>query len=616
MRRSLVSALVVAAGMAVVPSAFAAPLTPAFTYQGELLKSGSAVSGTADFRFTLWDAAAGGAQIGALIPRNNVSVSGGVFTVDLDFGAAAFANGEARWLQIEVRSPAGGGAFTLLGTRQPVTATPYAVTAMQGAPGFQVKRTTSAHSVVIDPGTTQQVAQRNSLGNVSSSAGLNGDGGLFRAFQSNGGTVFTAGASGDNSAFLQMWADTGFTNVLIESESSEFGQSGWVNLGGSSTGGVGGVYTADNNDGDRTFQVIGGAGASSSELSMFHDGVEALRIFGDTSLPGGSIYTFDENGQSEWVLEPDFSGDGAFMAFNEAETGNSMSLQSDVSGSPAISMNGDGSSFSVSTNNTGDSAVTMATGAVNSVEMFNEPGIANQQVGFITITTATTSLISRSITVPGSGFVVAIFDSDTAIQHVSGSGTSTCNWAIDDAAGTTGGGNDDMLWLIPSSMPSGLYDFSASSHAVFSVPSAGTYTYHVNMSRSGNTTDGDLFDGQLTLMYFPTAYGTTVPSFTGPDFRGEGTTNTGPSRMPQTGAQIASERAQSQTANMARMNAELAAMKQEMAELRAMMANDPNFKAMRARDAVKGKVAPASAVEENAVPVADTDSDEIADAGR
>ena len=40
-----------------------------------------------------------------------------------------FASGEARWLEIAVRPGASAGSFTNLVPRQPITATPYAVTA-------------------------------------------------------------------------------------------------------------------------------------------------------------------------------------------------------------------------------------------------------------------------------------------------------------------------------------------------------------------------------------------------------------------------------------------------------------------------------------------------------
>ena len=73
---------------------------------------------TADFQFTLHDALIEGLQVGAMHPKDTVALVNGMFTLSLDFGGAAF-NGEARWLQVAVRSPAGAGGFTTLAPRQP-----------------------------------------------------------------------------------------------------------------------------------------------------------------------------------------------------------------------------------------------------------------------------------------------------------------------------------------------------------------------------------------------------------------------------------------------------------------------------------------------------------------
>jgi len=114
----------------------ASPTGTGFTYQGRLKTGGAPLTGTADFQFSLWDAAGtgspptGGNQVGATQAVNSVAVTGGLFTVQLnaagEFGATAF-NGDARWLQIAVRSPAGSGTFTTLSPRQPLSPTPYAL---------------------------------------------------------------------------------------------------------------------------------------------------------------------------------------------------------------------------------------------------------------------------------------------------------------------------------------------------------------------------------------------------------------------------------------------------------------------------------------------------------
>ena len=119
--------IVIAASIAAGVVSGAAAQTD-FTYQGQLKSSGSPYSGTADLRFTLYTAASGGSVVGAPVAIVGATVTDGLFTADLDFGATAF-NGSPRWLQIEVRTPSNGGAgpYTPLAQRQPVNPTPYAM---------------------------------------------------------------------------------------------------------------------------------------------------------------------------------------------------------------------------------------------------------------------------------------------------------------------------------------------------------------------------------------------------------------------------------------------------------------------------------------------------------
>lgn len=107
------------------PQAPDAPIGTSFTYQGYLDNNGSAANGMYDFEFRLYDADAGGVQIGSTATLNNVQVQNGLFVVALDFGAVAFGQ-NARWLAISVR-PAGGGAFTVLSPRQELRPAPYAL---------------------------------------------------------------------------------------------------------------------------------------------------------------------------------------------------------------------------------------------------------------------------------------------------------------------------------------------------------------------------------------------------------------------------------------------------------------------------------------------------------
>jgi hypothetical protein len=95
--------------------------TSEFTYQGRLTDGSMPASASYDFEFRLYNA--GGTLLGTF-PRSAVSVSNGVFTVQLDFGAQF--DGTARFLEIAVK-PTGGGSFTTLTPRQPVTSAPYSI---------------------------------------------------------------------------------------------------------------------------------------------------------------------------------------------------------------------------------------------------------------------------------------------------------------------------------------------------------------------------------------------------------------------------------------------------------------------------------------------------------
>ncbi len=103
----------------------------AFTYQGRLADSNGPVTGSQDFEFRLFNAASGGAQIGSVLTLDDLGVTNGLFTATLDFGANF--PGADRFLQIAVRPGASTGAYATLSPRQPITATPYAVKALEAA---------------------------------------------------------------------------------------------------------------------------------------------------------------------------------------------------------------------------------------------------------------------------------------------------------------------------------------------------------------------------------------------------------------------------------------------------------------------------------------------------
>jgi len=133
LRRFGIVPLVLAAFLAGAAPARATGVGTAFTFQGRIDRGGSAVTDTYTMILRLYDASGGGTQIGTDQVLSGVVATNGLFTVTLDFGAAAFT-GQARWLDIQVKGSA-DGAYTALTPRQPLTPAPYALYALNGGTG-------------------------------------------------------------------------------------------------------------------------------------------------------------------------------------------------------------------------------------------------------------------------------------------------------------------------------------------------------------------------------------------------------------------------------------------------------------------------------------------------
>ncbi len=113
---------------------FARAQNTAFTYQGQLTENGTPANGVFDLQFRLFASTNTiGLPLGTAVV-NDATATNGLFTVSLDFGASPFS-GPARWLEISVRPGMSAGAYTTIAPLQPVTPTPYAITALGAAAG-------------------------------------------------------------------------------------------------------------------------------------------------------------------------------------------------------------------------------------------------------------------------------------------------------------------------------------------------------------------------------------------------------------------------------------------------------------------------------------------------
>ncbi len=113
----------IAAGVLGIFAGTAAAIDVEFTYQGYLEDGGSPLNGpnTGPIVFRLFDAASGGAQVGADVtkPAGAVEFETGLFSTGLAFAESAF-DGTQLWLEVEIDG-------TVLNPRQKVTAAPYSL---------------------------------------------------------------------------------------------------------------------------------------------------------------------------------------------------------------------------------------------------------------------------------------------------------------------------------------------------------------------------------------------------------------------------------------------------------------------------------------------------------
>ena len=115
--------------------------TTQFTYQGKLTDGATPASGTYEMEFKLFDALTGGTQQPQPVPitidltvanGNPVTVTGGIFSVKLDFSVNSFT-GANRWLEIAVRKPTDPPGFTVLNPRQPITSSPFSIKTLRAS---------------------------------------------------------------------------------------------------------------------------------------------------------------------------------------------------------------------------------------------------------------------------------------------------------------------------------------------------------------------------------------------------------------------------------------------------------------------------------------------------
>ena len=122
------------------------------------------------------------------------------------------------------------------------------------------------------------------------------------------------------------------------------------------------------------------------------------------------------------------------------------------------------------------------------------------------LTTTDTVIMSQTITVPTSGYVLAMFGGICDFEHQSGTDTYMRYW-INTTGGSTWSANSFVYTRVPASLPSAAYYWPAATTAVLSV-SAGSTTFYVvgDSNQAVGSTDTEIYYNRLNLLFFPVRY--------------------------------------------------------------------------------------------------------------
>jgi len=274
----------------------------AFTYQGRLNDGSNPASGIYDLRFAIYDAVSGGARQGNLLTNSPAAVSNGLFTVALDFGAAAFT-GADRWLEIGVRTNGSADAYVGLSPRQLLTAIPYAV------------RAANFSGPVSDSQLSANVARLDSNLVFSGAVQFTNPGSVFSgSFAGQGGalsnlnlTLNSEGAIRAQPFVLSSSLSTGlFPQTVVAADVNGDGRVDLISVNFSS-----GSLSVFTNGGGGGFVL-----SSSPFLGGNPDGLAAADVNGD-----GSVDLVAANGSANTLSVLTNNGNGGFVLASTPGTG-------------------------------------------------------------------------------------------------------------------------------------------------------------------------------------------------------------------------------------------------------------------------------------------------------
>jgi hypothetical protein len=567
--RSLITAiaLVLFAGVIVFAAnenSVVSPVPHLINYQGMLTDAlGNPLNGPYNLTFRIYNALSDG-TLKWDHTYNSVPVFDGLFNVVLGTDETIdLAFDEPYWLEIQV------GADAPLSPRIQLTSVAYAYTAEYAlsagsAPtgggwvdaGATVRLQTSTDHVGI--GTTNPLLNLHVRGDGYGDALLDGTlwGALVMGDYDKGTDLkyFYIRSDGDkfylgkvNDAF-NVW-----TNSFVMTRDGDVG--------------IGTTGPAEK------LSVIGDVGVGSSSttgsLKIYMNGSANPIVRAENyATHGGLVDLFDEAGNHTFYMEADGNGSGGFFEVMRSASYYGFMVDGNYAGTnePRVTITGSGQGAYFYMDQPGNGSVLLPTDAISRVEILDEPGVASSKEGVsgITLDGTLQTLLSRTITCPASGYVLVIGTAQPQISHTYGT-ASSADFGVSASSSALPDNQDNGL-MFGTYNPTGTYQFPVTVHGLFSVSSGSNTFYLLAREYSGSFL---VYDRQLTLAYFPTAYGTV----TSPKLAGE--QNIPDENAPKVSSlslsDIASEKAESEAFNAARIEKELAEMRAQIGALKAEM---------------------------------------------
>ncbi len=576
------------------PLSASAPISTDFTVQGRLTDAGSAYSGQASIRVRLFDAPTGGTQR-CFDTINGVTVVQGLFSVRVEGCSPEALGNSNRWLEFEVDT---GSGFTTLTPRMRLESTPYSA-ATRGLSVDSELNVTATNTLRLINGLrrvemrsndeTFQIFGQNSLGGSTFDVINPDQGGLFRAKGRSGFTVAAIGQPSFGSTetgMLELFNRDGSPVVRLYADGDLFGTfggtgDGFIELASASDEGVGGQMWL-NVRGSGTVPGIDlrGGGTPFGGQILVNDAAGVSQIDLRALPNGGRIDGYSAAGGLTLYMDQDSSaGGGGFLRVGRNASGASgLVVDGNIAGSEStrVSIIGSQGSIIVDTSSLiENNRVILPNNAIFSAEIGDEPGVVNEDMSSASIAFGGVPLnmLSATINAPAPGFVMAL--ATTEVQYFKSTVALDSEIVLGVTnTGTTLPANGRFSIRIPGPTASGTHRHIATVHSIVPVP-AGASTFNLVASRTADASSGissvRLNDTQLSLLYFPTAYGTVSPTVIGARPHGPANDGASPARGPMTAPEIEASRLASIEADNARMRAELDAYHAQMTEIMAKL---------------------------------------------